>query len=540
MTDKAMRVCLILILGLGAFFLLYDLSRYDLWGDEVLSFPKGDNFAQILQWVKWVPSQVHPPLYNVLQYFWSEWFVGDDPGGNRLFYALTGLVSLLLIYLLGRDLFNRRVALVAGLLAATSPFLVEYSRMVRYYPLTGLLVLLTIWTFLRLYRKPSWLNWTWFSLSGTLLIYEDYLGWTILLVLYLYLIINFTKIRSQITKWLLAAVVMLALFSPWIPVLTSQLGKESSPYPEHVEQVEKEAPRVAQRGMGLRGFVTSLIIKVGYLGYVFTIGETTYFWNWIIVVPLAIVIFILVWRAIALNRRREEKDHRFLTFVFVVSLVILLALSEVYSVFSTRAFQLPSKIMFLLPLFLLLIANGWAAIKSAPVRITLLVLLLAGNAYGVSNYFRGEQFLNPKFLVPWEKIQADIQQAADPQDLILTDEEALIHYLHTTNSPIESFGLVGAMQKIDSVLVDRGEHHVYLVIRYRGDEAIVMEGMNVNLQLSAKYDLVDTWHYLPMDPEAAPYWKRFLGRDPKPYMVDIFIYQVKPKEPDKPTFGTVP
>ncbi|MBU0518885.1 glycosyltransferase family 39 protein [bacterium] len=531
MTDKAQRVLLLLVLALGALLLFFDLDRYDLWGDEVLSFPKGETFSQMLEWVKWVPSQVHPPLYNVVQFFWGAWFVGDSPGGNRLLYALSGFFALVLVYLLGKDLFNHRVALIATLLAATSPFLVEYSRMVRYYPLTGMLVLLTIWTFLRLYRNPSWGNWLFFSMSGALLIYEDYLGWTILLVLYLYLLVNFSTIRPQITKWLLAALVMLILFSPWIPVLTSQLGKESSPYPEHVERVEKDTPRVAQRGFGLAGFASSLVIKIGYLGYVFTVGETTYFWNWAVVLPIIFVYLILVWRAIALIRKRGEKDHRFLFFVFFVSWLILLILSEIYSVFSTRAFQLPSKIMFLLPLFLLLIANGWSMIKSAPLRIALLVVLMAGNAYGVSNYFRGEQFLNPKFLVSWEQIQADIEEEADPQDLILTDEEALVHYLHTTHSPIEEFGLVGALEKVDSVLVDRGPHHVYLVIRYRGDEVIVMEGMKVNLQLSARYQMVDTWHYLPLDPEAAPYWKRFLGRDPKPYMVEVFIYKVEPEEP---------
>jgi len=62
---------LILILLIGGILLFSNLDLYDIWGDEVFSFPKGDTFPEMLTWAKWVPSQVHPPLYNFLQFFWD-------------------------------------------------------------------------------------------------------------------------------------------------------------------------------------------------------------------------------------------------------------------------------------------------------------------------------------------------------------------------------------------------------------------------------------------------------------------------------------
>jgi hypothetical protein len=262
------------------------------------------------------------------------------------------------------------------------------------------------------------------------------------------------------------------------------------------------------------------------LAYIFTLGETTYFWKWGITLPVGLTIFILflmyIWRC----RKKEDTTARGLLFVFLVSLFALLALSEVYDVFSSRMFQFPSKVLFLLPLFLLITARGWDLLKSRPVAGILAVVILFGNAYGISNYYTGRQFLNPKYLVPWRQIENDILQTAEPQDLILTDEEAFLHYLNITDCPLESYGLVGALEKADSVLATRGPFHIYLVIRYRGDEVIVLEGLKVKNALNRKYDLVQTHHYLPSDPEAAPYWKRFLGRDPYPYFVDVFCFRV--------------
>lgn len=531
MNKRLQLLLLALILILGAILLFADLDRYDYWGDESLTFPKGNTFAEVLKFSKLVPSQVHPPLYNFLQFTWNLKISKTDISGNRFLYALFGFMSLILIFLLGKELFSAKVGILASLLCATSPFLIEYTRMVRYYPLTAMLVLLTIWTFVRFRKSGKWLDWGLYTFSGVLLIYEDYLGWTILLVLYLYLFLHWKSYRNTLLKWLLAALVMFVLFSPWVPVLLSQVGRESDPYPELAQKAMEEAPRLAQKGVGIRSIIFNDVLKVGYLANVFTLGETTYPWRWPITIPVLLSFLFLFIMVFIKLRRSEEQHSRFLIFIIFTALVILIILSEIYGVFSSRMFLFPTKVMFLLPLFLLLISKGWDKLKNRGLQVLLGVIVVGGNVYGINNYFSGKQFLNPKFLVPWRQITSDIEAVAQPHDLILNDEEAFIYKPIVDGKEVEKFGLVGALEKVEKTLTERGPNHVFLVIRYRGDQQITLEGLSVLEKLKARYPLVDKLNYVPTDPEAAPYWKRFLGRELRPFLVEIYRFRVGEEAP---------
>lgn len=528
MTRDTSWIPLGLILILGGVLLFANLDLYDIWGDEALTFPKGNNVGEVIEYTKLVGGTVHPPIYSLLQFSWMKVIAGWDTALNRSLYAFFGLLSLLLVYLLGRELFNRNVAIAATLLCALSPFLVQYSRMVRYYSLTTLLALLTIWFFFRCKRTGRWSDWGLFTLSGALFIYEDYLAVFVLFFMYLYLFINFKAYRDRLVKLLLSAAVIFILFLPWLPIVMSQVGGGYDPYPEHLEKVLVESPRIAQKEVGIRGIAFNSALKMGFLGYVFTLGETTYFWRWWITIPAVLSFAALFILAIVRRSKPGEGNAGPLAFLFLCTLLVTVVLSEIYGIFGSRMFQFPSKVMFLSPLFLLLVARGWTAIRSRTVQIIAAVLILAGNAYGLNNYYSGRQFLNPKFLAPWGQIQSDIEAAAEPQDLILTDEEAFAHQLKkVSNCPIEDFGLVGAVEKVEQILTERGSHDVFLVIRYRGDETIVMEGLRVRDELDERHTLVDTWSYVPADPEAASYWKSFLGRKPHPYLVDVYRFGVE-------------
>jgi hypothetical protein len=193
-------------------------------------------------------------------------------------------------------------------------------------------------------------------------------------------------------------------------------------------------------------------------------------------------------------------------------------------------FQFPSKVLFLAPITFVLISYGLIRVRKKVLALVLLLVILSGQAYGLNNYFQGKQFLNPKYLVPWVKIEQDISARAGQQDLILSDEEAFFHTLKATRCPIESFGLVGALEKVDQTLKTKGPMTVYLVIRYRGDETIVVEALKVRDQLESIYPKLNVWQYVPADPEAVPYWKRFLGKEPYPFLVEVYRFQVPANE----------
>lgn len=520
------RILVLVVLAIGAILLFWNLELYDIWGDEALTFPKGNNFADIIKYTKLVSATVHPPTYSLVQFAWMKWIAGWDLSSNRFLWAAFGFISLIVVYFTGKELFNRKVALAATLLCALSPFLVQYSRMIRYYSLTMLLALLTIWTFARLKRTGKWRDCIFFILSGAAFLYEDYLASLVLFFLYIYLFFNFRIYRNQLWKWLLAATVIILLFLPQLPVFFSQAGGEIEPYPEHLDKVIEEAPRVAQRSPGVRGIAFNSILKLGFLSYVFTLGETTYFWRWWITIPVLLTFLSLFILVIVKWTRRDLDGADFLILPFFGTLIAATVISEIHGVFGSRMFQFPSKVMFLTPFLFLLSAGVWYRIQNRVVQILLAIIILAGDVYGLNNYYSGHQFLNPKYLVPWREIQLDIEKVVDEHDLILTDEEAFFHNLRATGCPIESFGLVGAAEKVEQTLTELGPFHVYLLIRYRGDETIVMEGLNVQKDFEQKYLLKSVWNYVPSDPEAAPFWTRMLGREPPDYFVKVFLFHV--------------
>jgi uncharacterized membrane protein len=527
MNDYKQKIPLVLILLLGAVLLFANLGLYDLWGDEVFSFPKGNSFAEALAHSKVVQVSVHPPLHLLMQYVWIHTFAGLDLALNRFIYAIFGLLNVFLAYLIGKELYNHRTGLIAAFLTATSPYLVMYSRMVRYYPLTAFLVLLVVWLFLRYRRTQRWSDWAWFTLAGVALIYEDYLGIVVLAVLYLFTFLRFKDHRTLIPKLLLSALVIFVLFLPWLPVLTQQLGHGTDPYPELAKQTQQENPRLAQKQVGLRGMIFDTIMKVGYLFYTFSLGETTYPWRWIVSLPVMGAFLALLWGGAFRRRVTGNDSTTLLIFTLSGSLVLLLILSQIHGQFSSRAFQLPSKLMFLLPLFLVLVARGGDNLKSRLPQITLGAVLILGNGYGLTNYFSGRQFMNAKYLTPWRQMQAVIESQSEPQDLILTDEEALLKQLYNSDSPLNSFGLVGAIEESHNRFVRVGPYDLYLVIRYRGDEQITIEGLAVRDSLKQLYPLLDVAYYVPTDPEAAPFWKRFLGKEPNPYLVEVYRFRVE-------------
>ena len=78
-------------------------------------------------------GDVHPPLYFMLLHLWL--IGGEDITYLRLFSVLTGVLSIGGIYLLSRQLFEKRVDLISALILAISPLHIYYSQMVRNYSL---------------------------------------------------------------------------------------------------------------------------------------------------------------------------------------------------------------------------------------------------------------------------------------------------------------------------------------------------------------------------------------------------------------------
>ena len=116
------------VLALAALLRFVDLGKDSLWYDEVLSvnISRGgltDLFrASSLR----DAMNLYPPLYHLILHFWTLVF-GHSDLALRSLSAFFGTISVLAVYKVGTELFNRNTGLVAGLLLAISPFAIYYS-----------------------------------------------------------------------------------------------------------------------------------------------------------------------------------------------------------------------------------------------------------------------------------------------------------------------------------------------------------------------------------------------------------------------------
>ena len=233
-----------LILLLALCLRCYRLDGQSLWADEGNSAALATRSLATI--TRDAARDIHPPLYYYLLHCWVRLF-GNSEIALRSLSVLSGTALVLVTYLLGRELFNRRVALIAALLAAVSPFQVHYSQETRMY------ILVALWAALAVLFCVLWLK-SWvqgraetmavpargrgrarvilfaalYVCFTTAVLYTHYFAFTIPLVTnlaYGLATIVYPPLRRlrRIGAWALAQLAVVALYLPWLRLAGGQL-----------------------------------------------------------------------------------------------------------------------------------------------------------------------------------------------------------------------------------------------------------------------------------------------------------------------------
>ena len=146
------------ILALAAFVRFYCLTCSSLWHDEGNSWAVAQRSLD--QIARDAAADIHPPGYYWLLKLWAGPF-GLSAWGMRSLSALSGLLTVALVYLIGREMAagaekNRYAfALLASFLAALNPFQVFYSQEARMYALLALEGTVIMWALLAMGRRVA-------------------------------------------------------------------------------------------------------------------------------------------------------------------------------------------------------------------------------------------------------------------------------------------------------------------------------------------------------------------------------------------------
>ena len=216
-----------LLIGIiiGGFLLrLFHLSKESLWVDEGFTYQLARlDLGQYVENVLGSLRNILPPFYFSLMHYWAGVF-GSSEFSLRFPSVIFGSASILVIFLLGKTLFNRRVGLLSALILALSVFHVRYSQEARMYELLSFTALCAFYFLVSFLRVPSRKNLLLLTIANVVLAYTHHYGFFVIAAQVIYVLLakgKWADIKRVAPSF--AAVGLLII--PWMGVLLNQVSK---------------------------------------------------------------------------------------------------------------------------------------------------------------------------------------------------------------------------------------------------------------------------------------------------------------------------
>jgi uncharacterized membrane protein len=224
-TNNKTWIILILILFIALLLRFWGIGTESYWLDEAISVRQAQekDYNTTLNMLK---EDVHLPLYISLLYVWVKIF-GTSELATRLLSLIFGLAGILLCYLLTKDLFNERTALIASAIFAVSPIMIYYSQESRLYSLFVFLSLLSFYFYLKWINEQSNKNLLWYILSTSLLIYTHLFFVLVLLVQNIYALYKSRSNLTYLIKWFSSQIMLFIIFLPWMSHILRQANNST-------------------------------------------------------------------------------------------------------------------------------------------------------------------------------------------------------------------------------------------------------------------------------------------------------------------------
>src|SRR4051794_20547541 len=199
------------------------------WTDEgiavgIASHPLGD-IPRILG------QDGNPPLYYVLLHVWMLGF-GDGEAATRGLSLLFALLAIPASLWAGSRVFDRRAGFVAAAGAAGAPFLTYYPQGTRMYSLVVLLSVLASASFALAFVRGERRQVAWLGVWLALLLYTHTWGLFLAASMGVAWVVLWRRGLVAGGDGARLAIVLAALYAPWLPSVLSQAAHTAAPWAE--------------------------------------------------------------------------------------------------------------------------------------------------------------------------------------------------------------------------------------------------------------------------------------------------------------------
>ncbi len=374
-------VSVIIILGAG--LRLHDLAEESLWTDEIISLTHVTKatFSSIITDV--IEIELTPAGYFLLLWKWVDLF-GDSEFSIRLLSTLFDLGSIILIFFLGKKLFNTKIGLLSAFFLATTMLQIVYAQEARPFALFGFLVLLSsllLLQFCHNAKEPTPRKWYFaaYTLVTALTLYVGYMA-VFLIVLHFFWI--YVKNRHIAKEYLLSIAIVIILFIPGIRIL-------------YIQALLRHP--LLQEGFLLRG-IPAFLANLGVLFWIFPLT---------LLLIIAILCFFILKNIRISNNKIICGTLTLLLFAGIGHLCILPT--------TLRSFSFIRHSFFIVLFVYIVSAKVITMVNSRKSTIAIMLIIILFNSLTLHVYY------DKTTKAPWEEAVSHIQDNSPPGTLVLFD-----------------------------------------------------------------------------------------------------------------------
>lgn len=168
---------------IGCILRFYNLGFNSLWLDEASTHTFAVRSIPEI-WQATTGGEFNPPLF-----YWAEHIMltfGDNEFVLRFIPALLGVLVIPLVYIVGKEFFDRNAGIIAAAAVTFSPFLIYYSQEARAYSMMFFFVAAAMVFFLLALKSNSLRDWGLFGLFAALAFWSHFYAIVIIASLVLY------------------------------------------------------------------------------------------------------------------------------------------------------------------------------------------------------------------------------------------------------------------------------------------------------------------------------------------------------------------
>lgn len=182
---------------IGLLLRFYNLGYNSLWLDEASTYTFATMSIPAI-WEATAGGEFNPPLF-----YWIEHVMlvfGNNEFILRFVPSLLGVLTIPIVYLIGREFYDRNVGIIAAAGFTFSPFLIFYSQEARAYSMMLFFVALAMLFCLRALKTNDIKEWILFGVFSALAFWSHFYAVVMIGALVLYALIeSLPKIRNDIS-----------------------------------------------------------------------------------------------------------------------------------------------------------------------------------------------------------------------------------------------------------------------------------------------------------------------------------------------------